>query len=183
MACWRAISFPSTRVLLGRLYVFFVIEVGTRRVHILGVTRHPTGPWVAQQARNLLVDLGDRSASFRFLIRDRDAKFAAAFDGVVTGAGMWVVKTPVRAPRVNAFAERFVGTVRRECLDHLLIVNERHLRSVLAHFEDHYNGHRPHQGREQRAPDDDVGRVVDPTAEIRRRRALSGLINEYNRAA
>jgi putative transposase len=131
----------------------------------------------------LLCDLGHRSVSFRFLIRDRDAKFAAAFDGVFTGAGMRVINTPVRAPRANAFAERFVGTVRRECLDHLLIANERYLRCVLAHLEDHYNAHRPHQGREQRAPDDDVGRVVDPTAEIRRRRVLSGLINEYDRAA
>ena len=175
--------FHVDTVLLRRLYVFFVIEVGTRRVHILGVTRHPTGPWVAQQARNLLGDLEDRSASFHFLIRDRDTKFTAAFDGVFTGAGMRVIRTPVRAPTANAFAERFVGTARRECLDHLLIANERHLRSVLAGLEEHYNRHRPHQSLQQQAPDDDVGRAVDLTAEISRRKVLGGLINEYDRAA
>lgn len=175
--------FHVDTVLLRRLYVFFVIEVGTRRVHILGVTRHPTGPWVAQQARNLLVGLEERAASFRFLIRDRDSKFTAPFDGVFTGAGVRVIRTPVRAPRANGFAERFVGTVRRECLDHLLIANERHLRSVLGGFEDHYNGHRPHQARQQQAPVDDTARVVDLTAEIRRRTVLGGLINEYDRAA
>lgn len=175
--------FHVDTVLLRRLYVFFVIEVGTRRVHILGVTHHPTGPWVAQQARNLLVDLGGRARSFRFLIRDRDTKFSVPFDGVFTGAGLRVIRSPVRSPRANAFAERFVGTVRRECLDHLLIANEGHLRSVLARFEEHYNGHRPHQGREQLAPDDAPDRVVDLTAEIRRRTVLGGLIKEYDRAA
>lgn len=175
--------FHVDTVLLRRLYVFFVIEVGTRQVHILGVTRHPTGGWAAQQARNHFVDLGKRADSFRFLIRDRDTKFTAPFDGVFTGVGMRVIRTPVRAPRANAFAERFIGTVRRECLDRLLIANEGHLRSVLAGFETHYNGHRPHQAREQQAPDDETGRVVDLSAEIRRRRVLGNLINEYDRAA
>ncbi len=174
--------FQVDTVLLRRLYVFFVIEVETRRVHILGITRHPTGPWVTQQARNLLMDLGDRAEQFKFLIRDRDAKFSAAFDGVFTFGGTRVVKTPVRA-RANAFAERFVGTVRRECLDHLLILSEAHLRTVLAGMARHYNNHRPHQGRQQQAPNDSAGRMVDLTAAIERRQLLGGLINEYRRAA
>ncbi len=175
--------FHVDTVLLRRIYVFFVLEVETRRVHILGVTGHPTGPWVTQQARNLMLDLGERAGQFKFLIRDRDAKFTAAFDCVFTGVGAKVIRTPVRAPRANAFAERFIGTARRECLDHLLMFNEAHLRAVLADRAAHYNQHRPHQGRQQQAPDDAPGRVVDLTAAIERREVLGGLINEYRRAA
>jgi putative transposase len=175
--------FHVDTVLLRRLYVFFVMEVDSRRVHVLGITRHPSGPWVTQQARNLVMDLGEQAGAVRFLIRDRDAKFTAAFDAVFTDVGARVIRMPVRAPPASAFAERFVGTVRRECLDHLLIVNERHLRGVLTDWQAHYNDHRAHQGLDQRAPNDETGRVVDLTAAIQKRPVLGGLINEYHRAA
>ena len=161
---------------LRRLYVFFVMEIPTRRVHILGVTAHPTGAWTAQQARNLLMDLGERAGPFRFLIRDRDSKFTAAFDEVFAGNGTRVIKTPVRSPRANSFAERFAGTLRRECLDHLLILGERHFRQILAEYSRHYNGHRPHQAREQRPPLHEPGQPIDVTARIERRQAVHGLI-------
>ena len=170
-------------VFLQRLYVFFAMEIQTRRVHILGVTAHPTGAWTAQQARNLLMDLGEYAARFKFLIRDRDSKFTAAFDEVLAGNGMRILKTPVRSPRANSFAERYAGTLRRECLDHLLIHGERHLRRILAEYARHYNEHRPHQSREQRPPLHEPGQPVDITARIRRKQVLHGLINEYQRAA
>jgi transposase InsO family protein len=170
-------------VLLQRVYVLFVMEVQTRTVHILGVTAHPTGAWTAQQARNLLMDLGERAGQFKFLIRDRDSKFTAAFDGVFAGNGTRVIKTPVRSPRANAFAERFVGTLRRECLDHVLVLGERHLRQVLAEYARHYNGHRPHQGLQQEPPLRRSSEAVDISAGIERRQVLGGLISEYRRVA
>ena len=169
---------------LKRLYVFFAMEIQTRRVHILGVTSHPTGAWAAQQARNLLMDLGGRVARNKFLIRDRDSMFTTVFDDVLAGTGIRLIKTPVRSPpRANSFAERYVGTLRRECLDHLPIYGERHLRRVRTEYARHCNEHRPHQSRKQRPPLHESGRAVDVTARIKRTHAVQGLISEYRRAA
>jgi putative transposase len=129
-------------VFLRRLYVLVVVEHDRRRVHIGRITAHPTGAWVTQQARNLLMDLGERADRFRFLIRDRDGKFTAAFGSVFTGADIRIIRTPVRAPRANAIAERFIGTLRRECLDHILITGPRHLAGVLREYVDHYRTER-----------------------------------------
>jgi putative transposase len=170
-------------VTLRRLYCLFVIEAGSRYVHILGVTAHPDGPWTTQQIRHLLMDLGDRAAGFRFLARDRAGQFTDAFDAVLAGAGIEAVKIPPRSPRANAYAERFVLTARTEITDRMLISGERHLRTLLAQYESHYNGRRPHRSRQLRPPRPDHP-VADLSQErIKRRPVLGGLINEYERAA
>jgi transposase InsO family protein len=129
------------------------------------------------------MDLGERATRFKFLLRDRDGKFTPAFGEVLAGNGTRVIKAPVRPPRANSFAERFVGTLRRECLDHLLILGQQHLRKVLAEYAQHYNGHRPHQALRQRPPLREPGQAIDMTARIQHNRAVSGLISEYRRAA
>ena len=170
-------------VTLRRLYCLFVMEIGSRYMHVLGVTANPDGPWTVQQIRNLLMDLGDRATEFRFLVRDRAGQFTASFDAVLADAGIEVVKIPPRSPRANAYAERFVLTVRTEVTDRMLIFGERHLRTVLAGYETHYNGRRPHRSRQLRPPRPDHP-VADPSQQlIQRRPILGGLINEYERAA
>ena len=177
--------FSVDTVLLQRLYVLFFIEVGSRRVWLAGVTAHPTGAWVTQQARNVVTAMEQRGAVPRHLIRDRDTKFSRAFDDVWRSIGARIIRTPVRTPVANAFAERWVGTVRRECLDHLLVVNRRHLQRVLAIFVGHYNQRRPHRGLGLRSPDDppaDAATAV-PLENLRRHDVLGGLIHEYELAA
>ena len=170
-------------VTLQRLYCLFVMEVGSRYVHILGITANPDGPWTTQQIRNLLMDLGDRAAGFRFLVRDRAGQFTSAFDAVLAGAGIEVVKIPPRSPKANAYAERFVLTARNEVTDRMLIFGERHLRTILAQYEAHYNGRRPHRSRQLCPPRPDHPVADLSRKRIQRRPVLGGLINEYERAA
>jgi hypothetical protein len=170
-------------VTLRRLYVLFVLEVGDRYLHILGVTAHPDGPWTTQQARNLVLDLGKHIERFRFVVRDRAGQFAGSFDAVLADAGIEVVKIPPRCPRANCFAERLVLTVRTELTDRMLIFGERHLRSALARYAVHYKAQRPHRALQLHPP-----RPQSPVPEpvhgrIRRRPILGGLINEYEPAA
>ena len=172
---------------LTRLHVAFVIEHGTRHVHLLGVTRFPTAAWATQLGRELTAGLADAGRGFTHLIRDRDSKFTAAFDAVFTACGIEVVTTAPQAPRMNAIAERFVRTARAECTDRMLIGSEQHARVILAQYINHYNTGRSHQGhgRDQRAPNDapDVIPFPAPPHQIRRRQLLGGLINEYQPAA
>ncbi|MGH3543944.1 MAG: integrase core domain-containing protein, partial [Mycobacterium sp.] len=170
-------------VTLQRIYVFFVIEIHTRHVHILGITTNPDGPWTTQQARNLVANLDGRTANFRFLIRDRAGQFTTAFDVVLADAGIKIVKIPPRCPKANAYAERFVRTVRAELTDRMLIFGQRHLRRVLAEYVSHYNQQRPHRGLELRPPSPIQPAPTDPNAPVVRHPILGGLINEYRHAA
>jgi putative transposase len=170
-------------ITLKRIYWFFALEVGSRYVHILGTTTHPTGAWTTQQARNLLMDLDDRTATFRFLGRDRAGQFTTSFDAVLAGAGIDAVKIPPRCPRANCFAERFVLTARTELTDRILIFGERHLRTVLARYGAHYNGRRPHRALQFRPPRPDHLGPDLSCQRIRRRSVLGGLISEYERVA
>jgi putative transposase len=173
---------------LTRPYVLFIVELDRRRVHLVGLTAHPTGAWVTQAARNLLMDLDEHVHSFRFLIRDRDAKFTSAFDAAFASAGVETVKIPPRAPKANAYAERWVRTIRAECLDWTLVWSRRHLQQVLTTYLELYNTARPHRGIGLEVPVP-IGtlRAVEtsshPDASIERVDVLGGLIHEYRRAA
>jgi putative transposase len=170
-------------VTLQRLYVLFVMEIGSRYVHILGVTANPDGPWTTQQVRELLMGPGERAAGFRFLIRDRAGQFSTSVDAALAGAGIEAVKIPPRSPRANAYAERFVLTARTEVTDRMLIFSQRHLRIVMAQYARHYNGRRPHRALQLQPPRPDHP-VADLSQEqIKRRSVLGGLLNEYERAA
>jgi transposase InsO family protein len=175
--------FTVETVWLRTLYVLFFIELSTRRVHLAGVSAHPRSAWVTQQARNLCFELGARETPVRFLIRDRDAKFSGPFDEVFRSEGVRVIRTPIRSPKANAFAERFVKTVRQECLDHLLIFGERHLRYILREYLRHYSEERPHRGLSLQTPEPGAAsrnRGDDVVVRVDR---LGGLIHEYQRAA
>lgn len=180
--------FTVDTVWLRRLYVLFFVSIGTRRVEYLACTSNPSAAWMAQQARNLLIDLDDRGKRVRFLIHDRDTKFSRAFDGIVQSEGISIIRTPVRAPNANAYAERWVGSVRRECLDRMLILGRRQLEHVLRVYVRHFNQQRPHRALELRPPDNCEGIDSPPTAmartpQIRRRDLLGGLVHEYELAA
>jgi putative transposase len=178
--------FTVETISLQRLYVLFFIELASRRVYLAGCTANPSDAWVTQQARHLAWSLQEQPPRFRFLIRDRDSKFTGGFDAVFASEGIEIIKTSIRAPKANAVAERFVRTIRVECLDWLLIVNRRHLGRVLGVFVDHYNSHRPHRSLDLTPPDrpgpklrlfDELG------AGVQRRDRLGGLIHEYSVAA
>jgi putative transposase len=173
-------------ILLQRIYALIVIEHGTRRVHLAGITANPDGAWTTQAARNFLMDIGQRAASVRFLIRDRAGQFTDSFDAIFQADGIRILASPPQAPRANAICERIIGTLRREVLDRLLIVNEHHLRQVLTEYLLHYNTARPHRTLGQLAPDQAHTRPPQINLaehRIRRKQVLSGLTSEYQIAA
>ena len=184
-----ACDFIETITLTGqRQYILAVIEHATRRVRILSTTAHPTADWVAQLARNLVMDLEDAGAVIAYLVRDRDAKFPARFGQILTDAGITTVLTGVRTPRMNSIMERWVQELRYELLDRTLIWNQRHLLRALREFEEHHNRHRPHQAMDQAAPLRPVPEPISDPGEIarldiRRRDRFGGVIHEYHRAA
>jgi transposase InsO family protein len=171
--------FTVESVWLRTLYVLFFIELSTRRVHLAGVSTHPRSAWVTQQARNLAVE--GRLGEIRFLIRDRDAKFSGPFDEVLCTEGVRVMATPIRSPKANAFAERFVKTVRRECLEHLLVIGKRQAQRILREYVRHYNEERPHRGPALETPEPSAIRSRDGV--VVRVARLGGLIHEYHRIA
>jgi putative transposase len=175
--------FHVDTVTLRRIYVLFAVEIQTRYVHILGVTANPDGAWTTQQARNLLMDVGERAEALRFLIRNRAGQFTTAFDAVLADAGIEVLRIPASCPRANAYAERFVLTARRELTDRTLVFGQRHLQHVLVEYARHYNERRPHRGRQLQPPCPDHPIPVRPAQRITRRTVLGGLINEYQPAA
>ena len=177
--------FTVETAMLRRLYVLFFIEHATRRVHIAGVSANPTGEWTVQQARNLAMTLDDRGDAFRFLIRDGDKKITRAFDAVFEAEGMNVISTPPRAPQANAIAERWVGAVRRECLDRMLTLSRPHLQATLSAYTEHYNGHRPHRALDMQppVPRQPLCAVGKGPPEVVRQDVLGGLIHEYQIAA
>jgi hypothetical protein len=173
--------FTVETISLRRFYVLFFIELGNRRVHLAGCTTNPTGAWVTQQARNLsFTGVFER---VRFLIHDRDSKFTAAFDEIFRSEGVKIIHTPIRAPQANAYAERFVRTVRAECLDWLLILGRRHLERTLRIYTTHYNRERPHRALALLPPDPDIAANPPLAGEIARHARLGGLIHEYHRVA
>jgi transposase InsO family protein len=185
--CVIAVDFFTVDTIwLRRLYVLFFIEVATRRVHFAGCTAHPSDGWVTQQARQIAWVLAERPEPIRLLIRDHDRKFTRSFDEVFQGAGIRIVRTPIQAPQANGIAERFVRTVRSECLDWLLILDTGHLERVLTVFIDHYNRHRAHRSLNLAPPDGRAATKADPQSKelfVIRRDRLGGLLHEYQRAA
>jgi putative transposase len=180
--------FTVDTVWLRWLYVLFFVSIATRRVEYLACTRNPDTAWMTQQARNLLMDVDDRGQRPRFLIHDRDRKFSRAFDAILASEGIEIVRTPIQAPNANAYAERWVGSVRRECLDRLLIFGRRQLEHVLRVYIRHFNQQRPHRALDLRPPDSCSGANPSPTAtihplQIKRRDLLGGLLHEYEAAA
>ena len=171
-------------VWLRRIYVLFFVSLERRRIEFVASTSNPDGRWLAQQARNLLMHLTDREQFFCFLLHDRDSKFGGAFDEVFRSEGTRIIRTPIRAPNANAYAERWVGTFRRECLDRILIVNRRQLEQVLRGYTAHYNEHRRHRSLSLQPPDQQPAAAVPvPAQRIHKHELLGWLINEYNAAA
>jgi putative transposase len=166
---------------LRRLYVLFFVEHGSRRVHLAGVSSNPDSVWMRQQARNLAIE--ERLANVRFLLHDRDAKFSGPFDELIRSEAVRVIKTPIRAPQANAIAERWVRSVRDECLDHLLIFGRCHLERVLRDYVTHFNDERPHRSLDLMPPAGSTQPRGSPSSDIRRRDLLGGLIHEYYAAA
>ena len=180
--------FRVDTVLLRRLYLLVFICIGSRRIEYVACTSNPEGAWMLQQARNLLMNLDDRGQRPKLLIHDRDTKFSRAFDAIFGGEGMRVIRTPLQAPNANAHIERWVGSVRRECLDRLLIIGRRQLERVLRVYVRHYNEQRPHRALDLQAPDPRKmsatrGQPSASATVIRRRELLGGLIHEYEAAA